>query len=494
MSSSRGALAIFGAKAYFIVASYVLVFALTRILAPAEYGLWFVANGVVAFLGSVIVAATAQSMSRHIAHHPEREFDVRRTGLRVHALVGGVVSVALAALAVPIASLLREPELTPLLLLVSPIPFLYALYAAHIGIFNGRRQFARQAGFDTAFATLKTVLMVGAALAGLGAHGALAGFTLTAALILVPAARRSRGGVPGEPFPAGRFVGFSLVTIAFVALINLPLHLDALLVERGLGSEAVGVYGASLQVARIPYQLSVAISFVVFPFLASVESGGGARSDEARRCANRAFLYALVIGGIPAAVLTGSSTDIVPVLVGAKLGAAGEILRITGPALLVYTLVFLCGTMLVSVGRPGWAVLTACVTVVVQFALVTWWTATPQLAFAGGSTADQASLLGAGQGTLVAAGVGLVLGTVLLARAVGFRADWRIAAVLGVLAALVASSAAWRTTGIGAVVEAAVLGLAGLAIVLALRIIPWEDVRGLRKGGPARAAPESSRG
>ena len=61
----------------------------------------------------------------------------------------------------------------------------YSIYIVFIGALNGRKAFGSQALFDIGFTTLKAILVLGLAFAGLGVNGAFLGFALSAILIAI---------------------------------------------------------------------------------------------------------------------------------------------------------------------------------------------------------------------------------------------------------------------------------------------------------------------
>ena len=178
-------MSIAGAKAYFIITSYAVQLLLPRIFGEAkEFGLYSATMSGVAILTNVLVVSTIQSVSKFVSEDESRAETTLRQGLRIQALVGGVLAGALFALAPAIARLLLDDQLTPLLRIASVVVFAYALYAATVGSLNGRHLFAKQARLDITFSTVRTTgILVGAAL-GVGAIGAVAGFA-TASVVIV---------------------------------------------------------------------------------------------------------------------------------------------------------------------------------------------------------------------------------------------------------------------------------------------------------------------
>jgi stage V sporulation protein B len=155
--AGRGLVSIAGAKAYFILTSYAVQLLLPRIFGEAkEFGLYSATMSGVAILTNVLIVATMQSVSKFVSEDESRAETTLRQGLRVQALVGGTLALALFVLAPSIARALLDEQLTPLLRIASVVVFAYALYAALVGSLNGRHLFVKQAKLDATFSTLRT--------------------------------------------------------------------------------------------------------------------------------------------------------------------------------------------------------------------------------------------------------------------------------------------------------------------------------------------------
>ncbi|MBT8468187.1 MAG: oligosaccharide flippase family protein, partial [Deltaproteobacteria bacterium] len=172
--AGRGLVSIAGAKGYFIVTGYAVQLLLPRIFGEAkEFGLYSATMSGVSILTNVLIVATIQSVSKFVSEDESRAEVTLRQGLRIQALVGGTLALALFAFAPAIAKLLLDGQLTRLVRIASVVVFAYALYAAVVGSLNGRHWFAKQARLDVTFSTLRVVGILGGAALGFGAMGAV---------------------------------------------------------------------------------------------------------------------------------------------------------------------------------------------------------------------------------------------------------------------------------------------------------------------------------
>src|SRR5689334_15769044 len=209
----------------------------------------------------------------------------------VHAGAAVVLS-ALAVLAAPlIAAALGAPHLVRSLRILGLVLLVYGLYAPLIGALNGQRRLVQQAGFDIFAATVRTAGMIGGAvlLVGTpgaptaGAEGACLGFLIGAGLVLALAfwvvGIGRRGAATGS---VREHVAFVTPLLVGQTLLNLLFQADLTLLRRfgaeaathaGLAATAadayVGAYRTTQLFSFLPYQLLMAVTFVLFPMLAS---------------------------------------------------------------------------------------------------------------------------------------------------------------------------------------------------------------------------------
>jgi O-antigen/teichoic acid export membrane protein len=247
---------------------------LTRIVGMAEYGAFSVVNSIISILNNTVVQSTIQSVSKFTAQDDRRAAAVQRAGLRMQAVLGSALGLAMFAGAPLLAAWENAPHLARLFRIASVIPFLYAFYAVFVGSANGLRRFRTQASFDVGFSTAKTILLLGCAMLW-QVSGAFAGFGAAAVIILVVASRVMRlPAAPESAFPTGQLVPF----MSAMVLYNLPLnlaflydvpfvqHLAGAVDPAGAGAVAAS-YGALRTLALLPYQFLLVITFVIFPLI-----------------------------------------------------------------------------------------------------------------------------------------------------------------------------------------------------------------------------------
>ncbi|MDB4971587.1 MAG: virulence factor family protein [Myxococcales bacterium] len=319
VSAGRGLVFITAAKLWFMVAGYVIQFALPRALgSPARYGVWVVVLSILSPVNNVMVTATIQGVSKFTAEIEARQSSVLRAALKLQSMLGGGVALAFFLLAPLVAWFEHDPTLVPYLRLSTGVALAYAFYAVFVGWANGRKEFHKQAGLDITYSTLRCLFVVGAAAATHSAMAAVGGFVAAASIILVVAVVVVGLGSPSssEPFEVNRLVRFFGGVAFYLLIVNLLMFADGLLLKRvvsewatarGLAdptayaNEQAGLYGAVQNVARIPYQLILAVTFVIFPLVS--KSTFDQDLERTRGYVRATMRYSLVVAALFAAVL-----------------------------------------------------------------------------------------------------------------------------------------------------------------------------------------------
>lgn len=371
----RGVLFIGFAKASFMVFGALQKFLLARVANVGEYGAFSVVNNAVSIVNNTVVQGTIQSVSKFTAEDDTRAGAVQRAGLKMQAILGVALALGFALAAPLMASALKAPEHTNLFRLAAAIPLLYSFYSVFVGTANGQRRFRVQASFDVGFSISKTVLLLAGAVLGhkLGhpVAGAFAGFVAAALLILVVASKKMWAPAGGSAFAAGRLIVFMGGVVIYTLLINVALSYDSLLLRRFAGAvvtskaadELVGAYEAVRNLALLPYQALLVVTFVIFPL---VSRSTFAEDREATRAYVRQTLrYALIFGAALAVVLAARPATLLGLLYPASYGAGAAALPILAGGIVALALLSIAGSMITASGRPHVAVLLVAVSLLV---------------------------------------------------------------------------------------------------------------------------------
>jgi stage V sporulation protein B len=323
--AGRGGVAVAVAKLYFLLVGLIQQVLLTRVLGTAGYGGLSTALSVSAVVYNPIVTTSIQGVSRTVARadDAERPFTTRRV-LLIHARLALPIAVVFGLFAGPIVKAVHAPHLVLPVRILSAVLFFYGLYAPLVGVLNGRRLFVWQAGFDIAFATIRTALMIAGAVALTrashhGVVGASIGFAAAAAIIFLAALLITGTGQRGPAGPGLReYLAFIGPVFAGQILLNLLQQADLTVLRFFAASAAirdqlspqaadplVGAYRATQLFCFLPYQLLLSITFVLFPLLAKAHRDE--RMADVRLYVITGVRLALIIAGMMVSIISGLS-------------------------------------------------------------------------------------------------------------------------------------------------------------------------------------------
>src|ERR1041385_1217418 len=148
---------------------------LPRILSHATWGAFSFVNSLVSPVNNVLVTGTIQAVSKFTAAEPEKARRIEQAGFRMHVRLGLVVAALFIAAAPVVAWAFKDSSKTTPLMIGGLILGGNAFYSVFVGTANGLRQFHKQASLDIGFATLRSIGLVGMAVAGLGVVGVVGG-------------------------------------------------------------------------------------------------------------------------------------------------------------------------------------------------------------------------------------------------------------------------------------------------------------------------------
>jgi stage V sporulation protein B len=367
--TGRGLALITLAKLYFILTGFVVQVGLPRLLgSPTAFGRYSLVMSMASVINNVLIAATVQSVSKRVSEDEQLAAARLRQGLSIQLGVGLFLAGGLTAVAPLLARFAYDEELTALLRIVSIVPLCYALYAALVGSLNGRRMFLHQAGLDMTFSTVRTVGIVGAAALGYGAAGAVAGFSGGALIILIVALALVGTGKEGEKLPLRTWFSFLIPIVLFQLMLNGTLLLDVWVFNNTvaqLGIESgktvaeaaeratalVGLYKAGQNFAFVPYQIILAVTFVVFPLVSRATASGDLASARAHIDSALRF-SAIALFGM-AAPISGGAEGLMRLAYGTTFLGGAETLRVLVFGEVGLALFVIIATILSGAGKPA---------------------------------------------------------------------------------------------------------------------------------------------
>lgn len=367
-AARRGAVFIPLAKLWFLVSGLLLQLLLPRALGSAAlFGVWTLVLGWLSTVNNVINTATIQAVAHFAAAGGDAVERAKRAALKMNALIGGGTAVLFFLGAPLIARFEHDGELTNHLRVGAGLILAYSFYAVFVGAANGARQFHKQAALDMAFSATRVALVVGLAAVTHATLPAVAGWVLTAVLLLVVAAMvvGLPKPAPGPELPVSTMRRYIVWLVIYLGAINILMFIDGWWLKR-LCTEAagtqlspaevkrsvdalVGVYGAAQTAARLPYQLILAVAFIVFPLL----SAPALQADRARtrQYITATLRYSLVASLAMVVALAVRPHATLRLLYPAEYVTGAPALAVLLAAYACFSLLSIVGTITNSLGR-----------------------------------------------------------------------------------------------------------------------------------------------
>ena len=381
-TAGRGFLVITMAKVWFLVTAAAVQLGLPIVFGSAElFGVFKIVTEAIGLANMVVLTATLQAVSKLVSEQPDRANAMIRLAVKLQMVVGVPVWLAYAAFSPQIAESFNDPSLVNLLRLSSLIILFYAFYAISIGYLNGVKEFVKQALIDMGFATLKMVGILGLVALGFGVVGAVSGFVGAAAIVCVGAAAwvwllmRQREGAQAEgPPPAGalkRLAGYLVLIMLYTFALNGLMRADLFMLKsvaasmpaefagaedlfKLMSDKFAGFYGAVLNLARIPYQGVIAVTFVIFPLISAATFADDIETT--RGYIRSTFRYCILLIASVAILLAFNSDSLIAGLYSADYQAASTALAVLSVSIIFFALFYVATTMIIGAGHPVVAV------------------------------------------------------------------------------------------------------------------------------------------
>ena len=327
--------------------SLVVFVVLARLLTPADFGLVALAAVFVALAQFIV----DQGLGDALVQRREITAGHIDTAFWVSLATGSILMAITFLTAWPISALVNEPDLAPVLQVLSVTYFLSALTSVPIALLTRELAFRLLAIRAVASIMVGGAVGIGMAILGFGAW-ALVGQQVSAALVSVVLLWAATDWRPSmhvsaehfrELFPFGiRVVGSDI--LGFVSR-----YADNFLIGVVLGTIPLGIYAVAYRILDVSQRLLVNVARkITFPALSRLQDDPGRL--------RRAYLRATRLGGVlllPGYVgLALVAPELIVTLFGSKWAESGPVaavLFLGGPVLGIQAF---AGSLLYAVGRP----------------------------------------------------------------------------------------------------------------------------------------------
>jgi len=336
------------AQASKVVGQLVSVVVLSRLLPPSAYGVMALAGVVLTFASLLRDMGTGAAIIQRKSLTPA----LADTVFWLNVGLGVSLGLLLAAAAYPISVFFREPQLFPVMLLMSLGFPLGAVTAVHQAWMERHARFRELAILDVFTQVGGLCLSVGCALAGWGVYSFVVPSLFT---IGVNSSWMwfNSGFRPGRQWSReelGSLWGFSGSLTAFNFINYFARNADSMIIGRMLGAGPLGQYGMAYKLMLFPVQhMSWVVGRALLPRLSGIQDDLAAVRE----------VYFKVLGGISLLsmpIMVGLWSLRVPftdVVLGPKWMIVAPLLGWLAPVGIMQSLMSTIGSTLTSQGRTA---------------------------------------------------------------------------------------------------------------------------------------------
>jgi len=280
MALKKEALLIPFAKIYFMITGYVFQVIIARMLTKSMIGMFNYVNSVISPINMIIVQGGVQTTSHFISISDSSEIkEIKNKLLKLFFSISVVLFLILQLFANTISEIItKDVENSVYFRIALIIVMFYSVYAVLIGVFNGQKKFKNQALFDISYSTLKLVSVSIFLFLGFKLYGLLWGWVTATAIITVFAfiytMNKEKIGVTNINYK--KIAKFALPIIISQFFFYILLNIDTWMLGILSSKEDVLINGGNYltitTLSRIPYQIVISITFIIFPFISKLSS------------------------------------------------------------------------------------------------------------------------------------------------------------------------------------------------------------------------------
>jgi O-antigen/teichoic acid export membrane protein len=249
-----------------VASQLISVAVLSRILLPEAYGLMAMAMTVTNLVFLFRDAGTTAALIQRKELTPSLQSTVYWTNVGL----GVLLAMILAALAIPIAKLFGQAQLSPMIVVLALVFPIASLGLVHQALMERALQFRTLARIEVVGAVGGLAVAISLALYGAGVWSLVFQMVVSALLISVQLVWAS-DWKPKRIFRRSdlrELLGFGGNLSLFRAVVYLHQNADSVIIGKLLGSAALGIYSMALKIMLFPLQnLTTVVSRVLFPKL-----------------------------------------------------------------------------------------------------------------------------------------------------------------------------------------------------------------------------------
>jgi O-antigen/teichoic acid export membrane protein len=323
---------------------------LARLLTPEDFGVVAVA------LVLATLIDTVQDLGMGAAIIQRRTVDqvLLNSVFYLNVAIGALLATGMLLFASPLAEALGNRSATTVIQAYAAITFVTALGQIHQSILRRKMQFRKIAWVTAASAVITASISLIGAIAGMNYWALVLGAAVgaMAGTIMLWGFDQWRPSRHVSSSSLASIWGFGWHTFMTNLLYFSWTQIDKVIVGRGAGSAALGIYTIGQRVISTPLSaISSVIDEVTFPaFSRRQDENGALRSGFTRSSAVIALMTFPLMAGAAAV-----ATPMVAVVFGPKWSDLAPVIHVLALAGAIQSVTFNCGQILFAKGRADWS-------------------------------------------------------------------------------------------------------------------------------------------
>jgi len=331
------------------IATLVVFAVLSRVLRPEEFGVVALASVFTALLKLIAEQGLADALVQR-AEVTAEHFD---TAFWVSLGLGTLLAAILASTSWLIADFVNEPEVGPVLTWLSLTLVFSGLSSVQRAILTREMRFASLTARTLSSDVVGGVVGVVAALLGFGVWSLVAQLITIEAVGTValwtastwrPRLRFSRNHI-------GELISFGANVVGFKLLRFFNTRIDNLMVGSILGATALGFYVVAYRLLELLINVTTAIiGAVAFPVLSRIQHD----RDKVQKAYYKSIRLTSAIAFPAFLGLIVVAPEVTRLLFGNQWDPSVPVMRVLAFAGLLYSIIFVNGIVMKSLGKPSW--------------------------------------------------------------------------------------------------------------------------------------------
>lgn len=344
---------------------------LARLLEPADFGLVALA-GVFISLVQVLVQ---QGFAAAIIQRDDLQGIHLNTAFWINFGTGLLMMVVSLVAAQPIAHLLREPALEPVIRMLSPVFFLASLNSVQAAILQRDLAFQALAIRTLIANVVGGIVGVGMAFSGFGVWSLvgqqLAGKTTEVIVLWQASPWRPGFRVSMEHFKELFSFSVNIVGMGLLNFVN--RRSDDFLIGYFLGSVALGYYTVAYNILTTLMDVLTSVTKqVAFPVFSKLQN----EPERLRRAFYTTTRYTAFISFPVLLGLAATAQEAIPVIFGSQWEPSIPVMQLLALAGMFISIVSFNNSVLMAIGKPSWGLLTmtlAAIVNIIAFSIAVRW-------------------------------------------------------------------------------------------------------------------------